>query len=52
MENKKITIDMPQDLYDEIQEQANKKMMPWNTMARILWRNHLDFLNSQKAIKR
>lgn len=47
----KVSIDLPQDLYDEIQKKANEKMMPWNTMARILWKNHLDWLDSQKLKK-
>jgi len=32
----KKSLDMPETMFDEIQELANDKMISWNAMARIL----------------
>ena len=44
----KKVITMPETIFEQIQELANDKMISWNAMARILLRDHLDFLEAQK----
>ena len=51
MEQIKKSIDMPKSMFDEIQVLADEKMLSWNAMARILLKDHLDFLEAQKVKK-
>ncbi len=48
MEQIKKSIDMPKSMFDEIQVLADEKMISWNAMCRILLKDHLAFLKSNK----
>ena len=49
--NTKTTITIPMEMFNTIQKLADEKMLKWNPMARILLRDHLDFLEAQKVKK-
>ena len=48
MKQIKKSVDMPIPLFNEIKELADEKMISWNAMCRILLKDHLAFLKSNK----